>query len=126
MARIAGIGLAPGDSCYDPNHPWLLPNFLHTAYECNCMVGEGRSSDELCQFAAPGGTPATYTAPKQVPSILNVAASVPGYAAGAVVSAAGDVAGAAGEGFFKSMSMSGYIALAVVAGLGFVYLTKVR
>ena len=43
-----GLGLAPGDSCYDPDHPWYLPNFLHDSAECQCIANQGRPIAEQC------------------------------------------------------------------------------
>lgn len=37
-SRLSGLGLSPGDPCYDPNHPRYLPNFFSDSFECQCMA----------------------------------------------------------------------------------------
>lgn len=121
----AGLGLAPGDSCYDPQHPWWLPNLMHTAYECACMTRQNRSTEEQCVFAMPGGSDATYTKPDDVPNLAVIALETPGWLAGGATEAAGIVIGStvretvsgAGKGLNESLGWQGYATIAVVGAI---------
>lgn len=47
-SSLGSLSLGPDDSCYDPNHPWWLPNFLNDSAECACIAADGRPIGEQC------------------------------------------------------------------------------
>lgn len=119
---LAGLGLAPGDPCYDSAHPWYLPNFLSDAAECQCMADHY------------GTGPGQYTCGQQCvgygPPDCTVG-SVMGQQAGAVVgTVAGEVASGIGAGIgsgagaaASSTSWAGMAAIAGAVVLGIVVLS---
>ena len=88
------------------------------------MVAQGRPVEELCVSAAPGGTPASYTRPANVPSYGQIITETPGYVIGSAANVAGDVAKDAGKGFFGSLNLTGALLIGGLGFLAFTYLTK--
>src|SRR5882672_2186980 len=99
-----GLGLGPEDPCYDPDHPWYLPNWYNDSVECACMAEAGTS---------------VYPLGQQCATVTGVAQTM-GAQAGAVVGSATTVAGGAiggavagvGEGVASSAGLPGAIVIA--------------
>lgn len=106
---ITSLGVYPGDSCRDPQHPWWIPDAMHTAYECACMASQNRDTEDLCVFAMPGGTPATYTRPSNVPSIPQIILETPGWLASGAVEGAGMTVSYAAKETVKAMTPSSIV-----------------
>lgn len=100
---LNGLGLSPSDPCYDPNHPWYLPDFINDDVECACMA------------AAETGV---YPLGEQCSTVSGVAQTMgaqAGSVVGAVSNVAGGIVGGAASGISSTIGLSGTVLL--VGGL---------
>lgn len=107
--RIGGLGLSPSDPCYDPNHPWVLPNAFATAFECKCLADSGDHSPCSPWW---GGTPVDYSG-TNTGVIENIAAAV-GETAGDVVAGTANAVATGAGAAAESLNFGGYATLAAL------------
>lgn len=112
--RIGGLGISQSSSCYDPNHPWWLPNGFATAYECECLWNAGDHSP--CS-PWPGGTPTDYQGTDT--SVAENIGYGAGVVAGDVTSGAAGAIGQAASAAVDNLNLGGALMLAglVLAGV---------
>lgn len=109
--RIGGLGLAPTDSCYDPNRAWYVPEFWITDAECACIAQEGRPLGEQC--ASFSGVAQTMSG--QVGTVLGAGSSAIGEGIGTGL-------GSGISNFANTVDLSGLMLLGIV-GLA-IYMMK--
>ena len=112
--NITGLGLAPGDPCYDPNHPWYdWLNLTNTDAECACLEASGVPLGQQC---------ATFQGVIQ--TMTGQAGSVVGGAASAVGEGIGTGVATGVGSFAQSVNLSGIMLLAIAGGV--VYMLSKR
>jgi hypothetical protein len=109
---IRGLGLGPDDPCYDPDHPWYLPDIFNDSVECACMAAAGTSVYPIGQQCA------------TVSGVAQTMGSQAGAVVGDVAQVAGGVVGGAtsgvSSGLAATLGLSGTALLiggAVIVGL---------
>lgn len=114
--NITGLGLAQGDPCYDPNHPWYdfgLESLFNTDAECACLESSGRPLGDQC---------ATFSG--VVGTMSGQAGAVVGGAASAVGEGIGTGIATGAGSFAQSVNLSGLMLLAIAGGV--VYMLSKR
>lgn len=64
-----GLGVYPGQPCYDPNHPWWLPYWMNDTTEMACFNANPQVQAAVPQPAAPS-TPQQYTTDATTPGAI--------------------------------------------------------
>lgn len=127
MAILSGLGAGVSDSCRDPLHPWWMPGFVHTDYECKCFQTEGRPADKQC-IESPhfkvGTPPYDYKQNPDVPTYTDVVLETPGYVVGAAANLVGKAAGGAAKGLYDTVDWGGLAILGLVTAVSVYVVTR--